>query len=70
MTQIELVMKSKLLPNKKVTSLHKTEDGVVVKCTDGTLYEGTLIIGADSAYSAVRSHMATMDGQQDTQEQQ
>lgn len=59
--------KSKLLPNKKVSSLHKTEDGVVVKCTDGTSYEGALVIGADGAYSAVRKHMATMedDGQQD-----
>ena len=55
---------SKLLPNKKVSSLHKTKDGVVVKCTDGTSYDGTLVIGADGAYSAVRKLMATMDGQQ------
>ncbi|KAK7997544.1 hypothetical protein PG989_005584 [Apiospora arundinis] len=60
---------SKLLPNKKVSSLHKTEDGVVVECTDGTSYEGTLVIGADGAYSAVRKHMATVDSQHDAQEQ-
>ncbi|KAK8109191.1 hypothetical protein PG984_014992 [Apiospora sp. TS-2023a] len=56
---------SKLLPNKKVSSLQRTEDGVVVKCTDGTSYEGALVIGADGAYSAVRKHMATMDGPQE-----
>lgn len=56
---------AKLLPNKKVSSLNKTKDGVVVRCIDGTSYEGTLVIGADGAYSAVRKHMATMDSQQD-----
>ncbi|PVH96204.1 FAD/NAD(P)-binding domain-containing protein [Periconia macrospinosa] len=61
---------SKLLPNKKMLSLEKTEDGVVVKCTDGSSYEGTLVIGADGAYSAVRKHMATMNGQQDTPAEQ
>lgn len=61
---------SKLLPNKKVSSLHRTEEGVVVKCTDGTSYEGALVIGADGAYSAVRKHMATMGGQQDAQGQE
>ena len=57
---------SKLLPNKKMLSLEKTEGGVVVKCTDGSSYEGTIVIGADGAYSSVRKHMATMDSEKDT----
>ncbi|KAK8095207.1 uncharacterized protein PG998_014431 [Apiospora kogelbergensis] len=59
---------SKLLPNKKISGLLETEDGVVVQCTDGTSYEGTMVIGADGAYSAVRKHMSAIDSQQGTQE--
>ncbi|KAK6857527.1 hypothetical protein PG995_006354 [Apiospora arundinis] len=33
---------SKLLLDKKVSGIRKTKDGVVVECTDGTLYEGSL----------------------------
>ncbi|CAI6338035.1 unnamed protein product [Periconia digitata] len=68
---------SKLLPSKKVSSLENTDDGVIVECTDGTSYKGSLVIGADGAYSAVRKHMAIMgsekethDGEQQQQQQQ
>ncbi|PVH90237.1 FAD/NAD(P)-binding domain-containing protein [Periconia macrospinosa] len=43
--------------NKKVSNVRTTSNGVVVSCTDGTSYEGAMVIGADGAYSAVRKHM-------------
>jgi 2-polyprenyl-6-methoxyphenol hydroxylase-like FAD-dependent oxidoreductase len=43
--------------NKRVSSIRTTNDGVVVECADGTSYEGTMVIGADGAYSAVRAQM-------------
>ena len=46
--------------NKKVSDISTTENGVVVSCTDGTSYEGSMIIGADGAYSVVRKHMRLM----------
>ncbi|KAH8645770.1 hypothetical protein BX600DRAFT_421339 [Xylariales sp. PMI_506] len=49
--------KSKLIPNKKVANIASVEDGVVVTCTDGTSYEGSIVIGADGAHSMVRDHM-------------
>ncbi|KAK8012134.1 hypothetical protein PG989_000394 [Apiospora arundinis] len=59
---------SKLLLDKKVSGIRKTKDGVVVECTDGTLYEGSLVIGSDGAYSSVRKYMRTMDDEPDAQE--
>lgn len=48
---------SKTHANKKVSDIRTTENGVVVDCTDGTSYEGCMVIGADGAYSMVRKHM-------------
>jgi 2-polyprenyl-6-methoxyphenol hydroxylase-like FAD-dependent oxidoreductase len=49
-----------MLPNKKVSDITTTSDGVVVSCTDGTSYEGSIIIGADGAHSLVRQRMRTL----------
>lgn len=46
-----------MLPNKKVSEITNTANGVVVNCADGTSYEGSIVIGADGAHSEVRSQM-------------
>lgn len=46
--------------NKRVSDISTTETGVVVSCNDGTSYEGSMVIGADGAYSVVRKHMRLM----------
>lgn len=51
---------AKMHPNKRVSGVRTTEGGVVVECRDGSSYEGTLVIGADGAHSAVRGHMAAL----------
>ncbi|KAK9561540.1 hypothetical protein V6Z98_003710 [Aspergillus fumigatus] len=40
---------SKTHAQKKVSDIKTTETGVVVSCTDGTSYEGSMVIGADGA---------------------
>jgi 2-polyprenyl-6-methoxyphenol hydroxylase-like FAD-dependent oxidoreductase len=47
-------------PNKKVHSINTTPTSATVRCTDGTSYTGTLIIGADGAHSLIRSQMRTL----------
>ncbi|KAH2543395.1 hypothetical protein KXW97_002714 [Aspergillus fumigatus] len=51
---------SKTHAQKKVSDIKTTETGVVVSCTDGTSYEGSMVIGADGAYSVVRKHIQLM----------
>ncbi|ROV99115.1 hypothetical protein VMCG_06620 [Cytospora schulzeri] len=48
---------SRILSNQGVATIDKTADGVTVTCTDGTVHEGSMVIGADGVNSAVRSHM-------------
>ncbi|KAK5659731.1 hypothetical protein OQA88_942 [Cercophora sp. LCS_1] len=48
---------SKLLPSKKVVSVSTSPTGVSVTCADGTIHNGTIIVGADGAHSTVRSQM-------------
>ncbi|KAG0262252.1 hypothetical protein BG011_000158 [Mortierella polycephala] len=39
---------------KRVLSMQQDDDGVKIQCSDGTAYEGDILVGADGAYSAVR----------------
>lgn len=48
---------SRVLADKKVSQIRRTDSGVTVSCTDGTTYHGTFVIGADGAFSTVRSAM-------------
>lgn len=48
---------ARMLPGKKVAAMETTDAGVVVRCADGTSYEGTIVIGADGAHSRVRGQM-------------
>jgi 2-polyprenyl-6-methoxyphenol hydroxylase-like FAD-dependent oxidoreductase len=49
-----------LHPNKKVVNIEATDAGVTVRCTDGSSYEGTMVIGADGAHSLVRDQMLSL----------
>ncbi|KAG0342029.1 hypothetical protein BG000_007222 [Podila horticola] len=42
---------------KKVASFVQGENGVIIRCSDNTTYEGDILVGADGAHSAVRQHM-------------
>ncbi|KAH0426227.1 FAD binding domain-containing protein [Colletotrichum camelliae] len=51
---------SQIFTNKTITGIHNSPDSVTVSCTDGTKYCGKFIIGADGAYSAVRTSMRNL----------
>ncbi|KAF9115432.1 hypothetical protein BGX27_007807 [Mortierella sp. AM989] len=42
---------------KKVLSVGSSEHGTLIRCADGTTYEGDILVGADGAYSAVRQSL-------------
>ncbi|KAG0014517.1 hypothetical protein BGZ82_001735 [Podila clonocystis] len=46
--------------DKKVINFEDDAEGVLLRCEDGTSYQGDILIGADGAYSAVRSHLYKM----------
>ncbi|GJJ70240.1 hypothetical protein EMPS_02589 [Entomortierella parvispora] len=42
---------------KKIVNTAQDKDGVNITCADGTSYHGDLLVGADGAYSAVRTSL-------------
>lgn len=46
--------------DKKVVNFDDDAEGVLLRCADGTSYQGDILIGADGAYSAVRNHLYKM----------
>ncbi|EXJ84881.1 hypothetical protein A1O3_05556 [Capronia epimyces CBS 606.96] len=49
--------KTKVLTKKKVQSVELTDDGVVVKTSDNSSYQGDILVGCDGIHSAVRGEM-------------
>lgn len=49
--------KSKILVNKKIVDIVHAPDSVTVKCQDGTIYNGSILAGADGVRSKTRQTM-------------
>ncbi|KAF9985077.1 hypothetical protein BGZ75_003371 [Mortierella antarctica] len=47
----------KIKYGKRVLSLLQNENGVMIRCSDGTSYEGDILVGADGAHSGVRQSL-------------
>ncbi|KAF9278481.1 hypothetical protein BGZ68_008530 [Mortierella alpina] len=45
--------------NKKITATEQSSQGVSITCSDGTIYRGDILVGADGAHSAVRLGLYT-----------
>lgn len=52
-----IVDKSKFLTGRKVKSVEHSEEEVVVRCENGEVYRGDVLLGADGTHSFVRSEM-------------
>lgn len=50
---------------KKMADMETHETGVRVRCVDGTVVDGSIVIGCDGVHSAVRQNMHEMRMQQD-----
>ncbi|KAI1482440.1 FAD/NAD(P)-binding domain-containing protein [Daldinia eschscholtzii] len=48
---------ARVLTDKKVTEVTSDDEGVTVRCADGTRYDASIVVGADGVHSAVRKHM-------------
>ena len=48
------IPKEKIHLKKRVVTIINGDDGARVECTDGSTFDGDIIVGADGAYSPVR----------------
>ncbi|KAI4598586.1 hypothetical protein KJ359_002999 [Pestalotiopsis sp. 9143b] len=49
--------KAKVLTGKRISDITSDDDGVSVRCEDGTSFDGSIVIGADGVHSQVRRIM-------------
>ncbi|KAG0266278.1 hypothetical protein DFQ27_009905, partial [Actinomortierella ambigua] len=52
-----LIPTEKILYGKKVTSVQQNDEGALVICNANEIYHGDVVVGADGAYSSVRSSL-------------
>ncbi|CRK26626.1 FAD-dependent monooxygenase ptmM like protein [Verticillium longisporum] len=52
--------KDRVLVNKRVTSIELSSGAGSVTCADGTVFRGTLVVGADGVHSTVRDSMTSI----------
>lgn len=53
----QLEDKSRILLNKKVSTIEHGKDSVTVNCADGSQFTGDVVIGADGIHSRTRKEM-------------
>jgi 2-polyprenyl-6-methoxyphenol hydroxylase-like FAD-dependent oxidoreductase len=51
------VAKEKVFTNKQLSHIETRSDGVEVTCADGSVYHGSMVIGADGVHSKTRHLM-------------
>lgn len=51
------IPKEKIVFKKKVLKTEQSFEGVSVHCSDNTIYDGDILVGADGSYSAVRQNL-------------
>ncbi|KAF8949435.1 hypothetical protein BGZ47_003847 [Haplosporangium gracile] len=51
------IPKEKIHYHKRITRIEESSKQATIFCQDDTSYSGTLIVGADGAYSSARRHM-------------
>ncbi|KAG0277548.1 hypothetical protein BGZ95_005750 [Linnemannia exigua] len=54
------IPKDRISFNKRILKMRKCIDGTRIYCSDNSIYEGDIVIGADGAYSSVRHNMHKM----------
>lgn len=52
---------ARIVSNVEVTGIETRADGVKVTCKDGTVHEGSIVVGSDGVNSSVRKHIAKGD---------
>lgn len=57
--------KARYFTNKKVANIQSTDEGVSVSTTDGSTYNGSIVLGADGVHSLTRKAMRTLALQED-----
>ncbi|KAF9309956.1 hypothetical protein BGZ91_007231 [Linnemannia elongata] len=51
------VPKERIHMSKKILSTTQGGNGILIRCSDGTEYEGDILVGADGAHSAIRQNL-------------
>ncbi|KAG0380485.1 hypothetical protein BGX24_007841 [Mortierella sp. AD032] len=54
------IPKDRISFNKRILTMRKCIDGTRIYCSDNSIYEGDIVVGADGAYSSVRHNMHKM----------
>ena len=57
---LPVTAKEKVVTDKKLTDITTTQDGVTVTCADGSVFRGSIVIGADGVYSKTRQTMRNL----------
>jgi len=53
------IPKERIHMNTKVASFEQDSEQVTIRCVDGSLHQGDILVGADGAHSAIRQQLFT-----------